>query len=91
MRWLKWSIATGEPGDFLPALLGCIFLFLSLPAFIMLLVNADPDSGPIAGPLLVLLGAGSLLGVGFIVFGIRINAYPGTFLYRLTRGRILTR
>lgn len=91
MKWPNWSIATGEPGDFLPLLFGCIFLFLSLPGVIMLLLNADPDSERIAVPVLVLLGAGCALGIGFIFFGIRVIAYPGTLLYRVSRGRILMR
>ena len=90
MRWPKWSIATSEPGDFLPILIGCVFLFLSLPGFVLLLVNADHGSAPIAQPLLVLLGAGILLGAGFIVFGIRICSYPGSLAYRLTHARIFT-
>jgi len=91
MRWPKWSIATSEPGDFLPALVGCVFLFTSLPGFVMLLVNADRGSGAVALPLLVLLGAGSLLGIGFIVYGIRICSYPGSLAYRITHGRIFMR
>ena len=91
MRASKWSIATSEPGDFLPALVGCVFFFTSLPGFVMLLVNADRGSGAIALPLLVLLGAGSLLGLGFIAYGIRICSYPGSLAYRITHGRIFGR
>lgn len=79
------------PGDFLPALIGCVFMFISLPGFVMLLVNADRGSGVIAAPLLVVLGAGILLGAGFIVLGIRICACPGSLAYRLTHGRIFMR
>jgi len=63
--WPKWSIATSEPGDFLPIVIGGIFLFMSLPGFVMLLVNADRASGAIALPLPVVLGAGIMLGMGF--------------------------
>jgi hypothetical protein len=33
MKWPRWSIATGDSGDFLPLLFGGIFLLVSLPAF----------------------------------------------------------
>jgi len=91
MRWPKWSIATSQPGDFLPILIGSIMLFMSLPGFVMLLVNADRGSRAIALPLLVVLGAGSILGSGFIVFGIRICSFPGSLAYRITHGRFFSR
>ena len=91
MKWPRWSLATTEAGDFLPTLVGCVFLCTSLPGFVMLLFNADRGSGAIALPLLIVLGAGALLGFGFVVFGIRICAYPGSLAYRLTHVRIFSR
>src|SRR5712691_2539273 len=52
MKWPKWSIATGDSGDFLPIMIGCIFVFLSLPPFVLLLVMPDRNSGVIGIPLL---------------------------------------
>ena len=91
MRWRKWSLATGDSGDFLPIMIGCIFVLLSLPAFVLLLVMPDRNSGVIGVPLLVWLGAGIIVGMVFIVYGLRILSFPGSLLYRITRGRIFTR
>ncbi len=91
MKWPTWSIATGDRGDFLPIMIGCIFVFLSLPAFVLLLVMPDRNSGVIGIPLLVWLGAGIIVGMVFIVYGLRILSFPGSLLYRITRGRIFTR
>jgi hypothetical protein len=88
MRWLASSLLNSEPGDFLPTLVGTVILFISLPGLIMLLVNADPGSGVVAVALMVLFGAGALLGLCFVVVGIRLCSYPGSLAYRLTRGRI---
>jgi len=91
MKWPKWSIATGESGDFLPIMIGCIFIFVSLPAFVLLLVNPDRNSGVIGIPLLVCLGIGIIIGTIFLVFGLRICSSPGSLVYRITHGRIFTR
>jgi hypothetical protein len=91
MRWPKWSIATSIEGDFLPILIGFVILFMSLPGFVMLLVNADRGSETIALPLLVLLGIGIILGAGFVVYGVRVCSYPGSLAYRITHGRFFTR
>ena len=91
MKWPKWSIATGQPGDFLPFMMGCIFLFISLPGFVLLVVNSDRNSGVIGIPLLVLLGVGIVIGAIFIVFGLRILSFPGSLLYRITHGRFFIR
>jgi hypothetical protein len=91
MKWPKWTIATGDSGDFLPLLFGGMFLLVSLPAFLMLLFNPDRNSGAIGVPLLVFLGGGILIGVIFIIFGLRICSAPGSRLYRITRGRIFSR
>jgi hypothetical protein len=88
---MKWTIVTGDSGDFLPLLFGGMFLLVSLPAFLMLLFNADRDSGDIGVPLLVVLGGGILIGAIFVIIGLRICSPPGSRLYRLTRGRIFSR
>jgi hypothetical protein len=91
MKWVKWSIATGDSGDFLPIMIGCIFLFLSLPPFVLLLVMPDRNSGVIGIPLLVWLGMGIVVGTVFVIFGLRMCSYPGSLVYRITHGRIFTR
>ncbi len=88
MKWPKWSIATGDSGDFLPIMIGFIFLFFSLPAFVLLLVSPDRKSGIIAIPVLVLLGAGTIIGTIFVIYGLRILSFPGSLLYRITHGRV---
>ena len=62
-----------------------------LPPFVLLLVMPDRNSGVIGVPLLVWLGAGVIIGMVFVVFGLRVLSFPGTLLYRITRGRIFTR
>lgn len=91
MKWPKWSIATADSGDFLPFMIGCILLFISLPAFVLLLVNAGRNSGVLGIPLLVFLGAGIIIGTIFVIFGLRILSSPGSLLYRITHGRFFTR
>ena len=91
MKWPKWSIASGDSGDFLPIMIGCIFLLLSLPPFVLLLIVPDRNSGAIGIPLLVWLGAGIIIGTVFIVVGLRVLSFPGSLLYRITHGRIFTR
>ena len=91
MKWPKWSIATGDSGDFLPIVIGGIVLLLSLPAFVLLLVMPDRDSGAIGIPLLVWLGFGIIIGVVFVIFGLRTCSFPGSWVYRITHGRIFTR
>ena len=91
MKWPKWSIATGDSGDFLPIMIGCIVLFLSVPAFVLLLLMPDRNSGVIGVPLLVWLGVGIAIGVIFFIYGLQICSVPGSWLYRITHGRIFTR
>lgn len=91
MKWLRSPLTEYEQGDFLPIVIGCSLLFLSLPGFIMLLVDADRGSFGIALPLLVLFGVGNVLGLGFLLFGIRLCSYPGSLTYRITHGRIFSR
>ncbi len=89
MRWPKWSVSAGR-GDFLPILIGCIMLVISLPSVVLLLVNPDRNSGAIAVPLLVVLGAGIIIGASFIVFGIQICSSPGSLTYRISHGRFFS-
>jgi hypothetical protein len=91
MKWPKWSIATSDSHDFLPVLLGCVFLFISLPGFVLMLFNSDRGAGSLVLPLLVLLGGGVIIGVIFLILGLRIIAFPGSWLYRITHGRIFSR
>jgi hypothetical protein len=64
---------------------------MSLPAFVLLLVMPDRNSGVIGIPLLVWLGIGIVIGVIFVVYGLRTCSFPGSWLYRLTHGRIFSR
>ena len=91
MTWMKSPFTRYERGDFLPIIIGCVLLFLSLPALIMLLVGPDQGSGVLAVPLLVLFGIGSTLGAVFLWFGIRLCSPPGSLIYRLTHIRIFPR
>lgn len=91
MRWPKWSIAAQDSGDFLPIMIGCVFLLLSVPGFLLLLLKPDRNSGVIRVPLLVMLGIGIVVGLAFLIFGLRICSYPGTLLYRITHGRLFSR
>jgi hypothetical protein len=90
MRRWRWKIAAG-PGDFLPVVIGCALLFLSVPTFVMLLVAPDQHSGVIGKPLLVILGAGILLGLAFLVLGAQLLSVPGSLVYRLAHGRFFGR
>lgn len=91
MKWPKWSIATGDSNDFLPLMIGGIFLFISLPGFVLLLVKPDRNSSVIETPLLVWLGIGVIIGVVFVIFGLRICSCPGSLVYRITHLRIFRR
>jgi len=87
----QWSITNGERNDFMPLVIGGILLFISLPAFVMLLWRPDRNSGALGVPLLVLLGTGVLIGAGFVVLGIRVCSDPGSLAYRITHGRFFSR
>ena len=91
MKGTRWSIAKPASGDFLPIIIGCIFLLISLPGFLMLLLYSDPGSEGIRGAVLVILGGGMLIGTLFILLGLRICSFPGSWLYRITHGRIFSR
>jgi hypothetical protein len=88
-RW-RWEIAAG-PGDFLPLLIGLVLLALTVPAFLMLLIAPDPNSGGVRDPLLVIHSAGILLGLGFLVLGTQLLSTPGSLVYRLSHGRFFGR
>ena len=91
MKWPRWSIMSGERNDFLPIVIGVILLFMSLPAFVTVLWMPDRNSGAIGTPLLVVLGAAIILGLGFLVLGIRVCSDPGSLPYRITHGRFFSR
>jgi hypothetical protein len=91
MKWPKWSIATSNSGDPMPILFGAIFLFISLPGFLMVLFNSDRNSGGIKMALLIVLGGGTIIGVLFVLLGLRLCSFPGSRLYRITHGRIFSR
>jgi hypothetical protein len=91
MKWRKWSIATPASGDFLPIMIGGLFLFLALPGFLLVLFNSDRGAGVIKVALLVMLGGGVIVGVLFLILGLRICSFPGSRLYRITHGRIFSR
>lgn len=86
----RWRFATG-PGDFLPLFIGCLLVFISLPAFLLLLFATDVNWGIVGVPLLVLLGTGAVIGFVFIVWGIQLCSLPGSLVYRLAHGRIFWR
>ncbi len=65
-------------------------LFISLPTVLMLLFNADQRSGPIGGPLLVIMAVGVMLGAGFLVRGIQLCSSPGSWTYRIAHGRFFS-
>ena len=90
MKAWKWQIAAG-PGDFLPLLIGCVLLFLTVPPFATMLLAPIENSGVIGTPLLVVLGTGILLGFGFIVLGVQLLSTPGSLVYRLAHGRFFRR
>ncbi len=90
MTWMKSPLTTYERGDFLPIVIGCVLLFLSLPPFIMLLVGPESGSLVLVVPLLALFAVGNTLGCVFLWFGIRLCSYPGSLTYRITHGRIFS-
>jgi hypothetical protein len=83
----KFSIGSG-PGDFMPLVIGMVFLFISVPGFVLLLAETGEDFGGLDLPVLVILGAGVILGLAFVVNGLQLCSEPGSLLYRLLHGRI---
>jgi hypothetical protein len=72
----------------MPLVIGAVFLLISVPGFVLLLIEAGQDFGGLDRPVLVILGAGVLLGLAFLVNGLQLCAEPGSLLYRLSHGRI---
>lgn len=90
MKRRSWSISQGQ-GDFLPLVIGSVLLFVSVPAFVLLLVYPDRNWGLIGPPLLFILGGGIILGLGFLVLGIQLCSEPGSLTYRIAHGRLFSR
>ena len=87
MKTPRFSIGSG-PGDFMPLVIGAIFLFISVPGFVLLLIETGEDFGGLDLPVLAILGAGVILGLVFLVNGLQLCCEPGSLLYRLSHGRI---
>jgi hypothetical protein len=72
----------------MPLIIGAVFLFISAPGFVLLLAESDEDFGGLDIPVVAILGGGVILGLAFLVYGLRLCAEPGSLLYRLAHGRI---
>lgn len=83
----KISIGSG-PGDFMPLVIGVVFLFISVPGFVLLLLESGENFGGLDLPVLAILGAGVVLGLAFVVNGVQLCSEPGSLLYRVSHGRI---
>jgi hypothetical protein len=83
----KFSIGSG-PGDFMPLVIGAVFLLISVPGFVLLLLQSGEDFGGLDLPVLAILGGGVILGLAFVVNGLQLCSEPGSLLYRLSHGRI---
>jgi hypothetical protein len=90
MKKRRWSISQGQ-GDFVPLVIGSVMLFVSLPAFVLLLFDHEQNWGVLGVPLLVILGCGAVLGIGFVILGIQLCSEPGSLIYRIAHGRIFSR
>jgi hypothetical protein len=90
MKSRKWNLVT-ERGDFLPIMVGIILLGYSIPTILLILLRADPGSSALSTPLLILFIAGTLIGLTFIVWGLRVCTTPGSFWYRLVYWRFFGR
>ncbi len=92
MKWIKWTLKQDTSmGDPLPIIIGCFLLLISLPSLILLIFIREAKSDTIALPLIFLFVIGNILGFISLIYGIRWCTFPGTFLYRLSRGRIFFR
>ncbi len=87
MKTQRFSIGSG-PGDFMPLVIGLVFLLISVPGFVLLLAETGEDFGGLDLPILAILGAGVILGLAFVVNGVQLCSEPGSLLYRLAHGRI---
>ncbi len=85
----RWKIATGR-GDFLPFVIGFVMLLMSMPSFFLMLFSPERNPGIFAIPLLIILGLGLVVGIGFIVLGVQLCAMPGSLAYRISRGRFFS-
>jgi hypothetical protein len=86
VKRLRFSIGSG-PGDFMPLVIGVVFLFISVPGFVLLLIETGENFGGLDLPVLGILGAGVILGLAFVVNGLQLCSEPGSLLYRLSHGR----
>ena len=73
----------------MPIVIGAVFLFISVPGFVLLLVDRGEDFGGLDLPVLAILGVGVILGLAFLVNGLQLCSEPGSLLYRLSHGRII--
>lgn len=89
-RRRRWRFAAGR-GDFLPIIVGGVMVFVSLPAFLLLLLAPENNPGVFWVPLLVILGAGAIFGAAFVVLGVQMCAPPGSLVYRIAHGRFFSR
>jgi hypothetical protein len=89
MSGRRWRFTAGR-GDFLPIVIGGIMAFMSLPGFLLVLFVPDSNAGIFRVPLLAVLGAGAVCGIGFIIVGIRVCATPGSLAYRIARFRFFS-
>lgn len=76
------------PGDFMPLVIGAVFLLIAVPGFVLLLLETGEDLGGLDLPILAILGVGVILGLAFLVHGLQLCSEPGSLLYRLSHGRI---
>jgi hypothetical protein len=72
----------------MPLLIGVLFLFISAPGFILLLIETGEDFGGLDLPVLAMLGAGVIMGLAFLVNGLQLCSEPGSLLYQLSHGRL---
>jgi hypothetical protein len=72
----------------MPFVIGTVFLLISVPGFVLLLIETDEDFGGLDLPVLAILGAGMILGLLFLINGLQLCSEPGSLLYRLSHGRI---
>jgi hypothetical protein len=89
-RGRRWHFAAGR-GDFLPIVVGGVMVFVSWPAFFLLLFAPESNPGIFWIPLLVILGAGAVFGAAFVIRGIQMCAPPGSLAYRIAHGRFFSR
>ncbi|HTT81409.1 MAG TPA: hypothetical protein VMF86_17195 [Stellaceae bacterium] len=90
MRSRRWRFTSGR-GDFLPIVIGGVMAVMSLPGFLLMLFAPDSNPGIFRFPVLAVLGAGSVFGIGFVIVGVRVCATPGSLAYRIARFRFFSR